>query len=57
MKRALSVTDRELLRQIRNADQREEHDDFYREQVLEQQLEDDCLAEEEAAFMIGYLAA
>jgi hypothetical protein len=54
---ALTVTDRELLRQLRNADRVREHDDFYRENVIEEQLDDDCLREEEVAFMMGYLAA
>lgn len=54
---ALTVTDRELLRQLRNADRVRERDDFYRESVIEEQLDDDSLREEEVAFMMGYLAA
>lgn len=53
----LTVTDRELLKQLRNADRVRETDDFYRENVIEQQLEDDCLNDEEVGFMMGYLAA
>lgn len=53
----LTRNDKELLKQIRNADRREEHDDFYREQVIEEQLDDDCIDDEESAFMIGYLAS
>ena len=53
----LSVTDRELLKQLRGADRVRETDDFYRESVIEEQLEDDCLNDEEVGFMMGYLAA
>ncbi len=53
----LTRNDKELLKQIRNADRWEERDDFYREQSIEQQLDDDCINEEESAFMLGYLAA
>ena len=53
----LTVTDRELLKQLRNADRVRETDDFYRENVIEEQLEDDCLNDEEVGFMMGYLAA
>lgn len=54
---ALTVTDRELLRQIRSADRVRQHDDFYRENAIEEQLDDDCLSESEGGFMMGYLAA
>jgi len=54
---ALTVTDRELLRQIRGADRTRERDDFYREKAIEEQLDDDCLSEGEGGFMMGYLAA
>ena len=49
--------DQELLNQIRALDRIEEHDDFYRETIVEEQLEDDCINDEESAFMMGYLAA
>ncbi len=53
----LTRNDKELLKQIHNADHWEERDDFYREQVIEEQLDDDCIDEEESAFMMGYLAS
>lgn len=50
--------DRELLAQLRRADLWEEpKDDFYREESIAEQLDDDCLREDESAFMLGYLAA
>jgi hypothetical protein len=50
--------DRELLAQLRRADLWEEpQDDFYREDSIAEQLDDDCLREDESAFMLGYLAA
>lgn len=51
------MNDHELKRLLCAADRCEEHDDFYREQFIEEQLDDDCLDEEESAFMMGYLAA
>jgi len=55
--KALTEMDKELLRQIRDAEHIEEHDDFYHERVIEEQLDDGCIDEEEVAFMMGYLAA
>jgi len=55
--KALTEMDKELLRQIRDAEHVEEHDDFYHERVIEEQLDDGCIDEEEVAFMMGYLAA
>ena len=51
------MNDKELRKLLQEADHWEEHDDFYREQVIEEQLDDDCLDDEEVAFMMGYLAA
>lgn len=53
----INMNDHELRKLLRAADHREERDDFYREQYIEEQLEDDCLNDEEAAFVMGYLAA
>jgi hypothetical protein len=57
MNNGLTSMDKVLLNQIRNADRMREHDDFYRESVIEEQLDADCLNDEEVGFMIGYLAA
>ncbi len=51
------MNDHELRKLLNAADRWEERDDFYREQAIEEQLEDDCLDDEEVAFMMGYLAA
>jgi hypothetical protein len=53
----IAMNDRELKRVLHDADRWDERDDFYREQVIEEQLDDDCIDEEEVAFMMGYLAA
>ena len=53
----IPMNNKELRDLLRAADRIEEHDDFYREPVIEEQLEDDCIDEEEVAFMMGYLAA
>ena len=53
----ISRTEQELLEQLRNLERKEDKDDFYNERYIDQQLADDCLDEEEGAFMIGYLNA
>lgn len=53
----ISRNEKELLEQLRNLERSEDKDDFYNEGYIEQQLADDCLDEEEGAFMIGYLSA
>ncbi len=51
------MDEQELRKLLNTADKLEENDDFYREQFIEEQLDDDCIDEEEGAFMMGYLAA
>ena len=54
---AITRSEQELLAMLRTAEVREDTDDFYRENVIEEQVEDDCLGDGEGAFMMGYLAA
>jgi hypothetical protein len=53
----IGMNRRELRELIKRVDRQEDNDDFYREAFIEEQLDNDCLDDEESAFMMGYLAA